>query len=246
MSFIRKGFFEYRTFKKTHEAHTGRILLSKPGYEHTIKHIDKQPDITTVFEFKSSFFTEICEQYKNTAGWFLDNNDIHSVILSSGPEQEYLHHGVLQKLNRTKIDGLEIDEMVIELLEKAMGILDNKKEALTIPASMIRHHLVTGEKAREYILEHFNENISLAQLAQHCCVSTFHFSRIFKAIFDSAPHQFLAEVRLNHAKFLLGTTDKPVADIAFNCGFNSAEHFAAAYRQRYQLSPSAHRRQFMH
>jgi hypothetical protein len=64
--------------------HAGRILISKPGYEHVAGHIDGQPDITTVFEFTTDFFRAIQEQYK-PAAWFLKNNDIHSLLLQSNP-----------------------------------------------------------------------------------------------------------------------------------------------------------------
>lgn len=241
VSFIRKGFFEYRTFKKNHDAHVGRVLLSKPGYEHVTKHIDDQPDITTVFEFKSLFFNEACSQYKKIAGWFLCNNDIHSVLISATPELEYLHNTILQKINKQAICNLETDELVMELLGRVLGILGNEEEPADIPGSIIRHHLVTGETAKGYILDHFSENISLQQVAQHCHVSPFHFSRIFKTIFRLSPHQYLTEVRLNHARMLLKTTNKPVTDIAFNCGFNSIEHFATSFRQRYKKSPSGFR-----
>lgn len=55
LSFIRKGFFEYRVFNGNQEVHIGRILISKPDYEQVTRHIDNQPDITTAFEFKKFF-----------------------------------------------------------------------------------------------------------------------------------------------------------------------------------------------
>src|SRR5215831_16841426 len=63
LSFIRKGFFEYQTFRRKDEMHAGRILISKPGYEHVTGHIDGQPDISTVIEFTADFFSEITDQY---------------------------------------------------------------------------------------------------------------------------------------------------------------------------------------
>jgi hypothetical protein len=99
LSFIRKGFFEYQTFRRKDEVHAGRILISKPEYEHVAVHIDGQPDITTVFEFTTDFFKEIKEQYKQAA-WFLKNNDIHSLLLQSNPELDYLHNSIWKKLEK--------------------------------------------------------------------------------------------------------------------------------------------------
>src|SRR5262245_57839310 len=102
MSFIRKGFFEYRTFRRKEEVHIGRILLSKAGYEHMTRHIDDQPDITTVYEFKNSFFQEMKDIYAKEAGWFLLNHDIHSIVLQSSPEAEYLHHRIMKLIAQKK------------------------------------------------------------------------------------------------------------------------------------------------
>jgi len=242
ISFIRKGFFGYHTFRRKDEVHVGRILLSKPGYEHVASHIDGQPDITTVFEFTVDFFQKIKEQYKQ-AGWFLKNNDIHSLLLQSNPELDYLHDRIWKKIQKRISDNLQTDEMVIELLERTINVLTDSKPVLLITDSLKQFHLGTIENAKAFIFENFADNISLQQLAGHCLVSPFHFSRIFKTIMNTSPHQYLAQVRLNHAKVLLTTTAQSVTDIAFGCGFNSLEHFVTAYRQRFKLNPSAERKQ---
>jgi transcriptional regulator GlxA family with amidase domain len=40
---------------------------------------------------------------------------------------------------------------------------------------------------------------------------------------------------------LLRNTARPVADIAFSSGFNSIEHFSAAFKQKYKNAPAAYR-----
>src|SRR4030095_12107645 len=110
VSFIRKGFFEYRTFRRNEEVHIGRVLISKPGFEHTTRHIDNQPDITTVFEFKQSFFEKLKRDYSPEAGWFLQSKDMHAIMLSCSTEAEYLHHHILQLVQKRRVDGLQIDE----------------------------------------------------------------------------------------------------------------------------------------
>lgn len=244
INFIRTGFFEYQTFRREDELHVGRLLVSKPGYEHITRHIDKQPDTTTGFEFSANFFHLLQDQYAAQAGWFLKNNDIHSLMLRSNAELDYLHHRILEMLKRKEASNLQVDEMVMDLLEKVMEIISgNTPEVASIGDSLKQFHLGTIENAKEYILQHFNEDISLHQLAQHCYVSPFHFSRIFKTVMNVSPHQYLAEVRLNHAKILLTTTNEPVTDIAFACGYNSIEHFATAYRRKFKQNPSRYRKQ---
>jgi AraC-like DNA-binding protein len=126
-----------------------------------------------------------------------------------------------------------------------MSILTHTVPVHTISDSLKKFHLATVETARAYILENFGRDISLSQLSQHCLVSPFHFSRIFKSIMNIPPHQYLAAVRLNHAKVLLTTTDMSVFDIAFACNFSSTEHFSTAYKKHFKINPAAQRKQMI-
>jgi AraC family transcriptional regulator len=242
ISFIRKGFFEYRTFRRNSEVYAGRLHISKPGYEHTTRHIDQQPDLTTTIEFTASFFEHIRAHYQEAA-WFLNNNDIHSLVMQCSVATELLQQRLLSVLQNKGQDRLKIDELVFAILEHVIDIAGNVPELPTLPESLIKHHLGTIERAREYILQHFREDISLEQLATHCHVSPFHFTRIFKSVLLTSPHKYLSEVRLHHGRLLVETTNAPVTDIAFDCGFSSAEHFTTAYKKMFGQPPSVHRAQ---
>ncbi|PWT70973.1 MAG: AraC family transcriptional regulator [Bacteroidetes bacterium] len=243
VSFIRKGFFEYRVFRHQYEAHAGRLLISKPAYEHRARHIDDQPDVTTVFEFKPEFFDLLKEQYRASAGWFLDNNDLHALLLTCSIESDWLHHHILEIVQSKRKIGLQIDELVISLLHQIFSVMQPVDDLPLLNDQFKKYHLATVEQASEYIRSNFADDISLQSLARHCHVSPFHFSRIFKAALDISPHQFLLQTRLQQAKWLVTNSSKPVNDIAFECGFNSVEHFVTAYRQQFQISPTNHRRQ---
>jgi AraC family transcriptional regulator len=251
ISFIQTGYFEYRTFKRQDDVHAGRILVSKPDIPHTTRHIDGQPDITTTLEFIPDLLRTIAANYATEAGWFLQNKDIHSLVISSDPELDHLHHLLLQliqpsphaaPLHQPAAGKLQVDELVMHLLEKIMRKLGNATTPKPLPESLKQYHLPAIEQAQDYLLQHFREDISLQQVAAHCHMSPFHFSRVFKAILQASPHQYLLGIRLHQAKLLLDGSATPVADIAFDCGFNSPEHFATAYRKRYGVSPTSYRR----
>lgn len=244
-SFIRKGFFEYRTFRRRDEVHVGRILLTKPGFEHTTRHIDNQPDLTTVFEFKPWFFERLKEDYSPSANWFLNNNDIHAMMLSCSVEAEYLFNHIMQSINRNSIDRLRTDEEVLRLLDLILLGIGNTTEPPFLSDRLKQNHLLTMERAKEYMFNNFTEDISLNALAEYCYVSPFHFSRIFKAVMNTTPHQYLLSLRLQHARFLLSSSEKPVNDIAYESGFNSLEHFVTAYKQHFRITPSQQRDQLV-
>jgi hypothetical protein len=43
ISFIRSGNFYYDVFRNSYDAHTGKIIVSKPYHEHTIQHTKAPP-----------------------------------------------------------------------------------------------------------------------------------------------------------------------------------------------------------
>ncbi|MBS1599148.1 MAG: helix-turn-helix transcriptional regulator [Bacteroidetes bacterium] len=243
ISFIRKGFFEYGVFRNQYEMYVGRMLLSKPGYEHRTRHINNHPDITTVFEFRPSFFELLKEQFHSVAGWFLSNNDLHALMHACTLDADYLHLRIVEKIQSGSFNTMQVDEMVIELLNKIFYALGNESDLLLLNDKFKQLHLGTIEKAVEYLREHFHEDISLTQLSQYCFASPFHFSRIFKAVMGIPPHKYLLGLRLQHAKFLLLNSIKSVTDIAFESGFQSLEHFTTGYKQHFKINPTQQRKE---
>ena len=238
ISFVRKGNFLFNVFRRSLDSYNGCVLVTKPGYERTVTHIHTVPDECTIFEFKNSFYKEILEQYGQLR--FFTNNDIHSTLIRTGPELELLHFEatrcILHRSDKLKMDGL-----VIELLEKIVPNISDYQPNRQVNEQLKRNHLVTIERAKEFITQNFIRDISLMEIARYSHVSSFHFSRIFKKFTSYSPHQFLLQLRLKNAEMYLRTTELPVSDIGFSSGFNSIEHFTAAFRKNYGCSPSAFR-----
>jgi len=137
---------------------------------------------------------------------------------------------------------LEIDNLVMEVIDQTLINLGYYSPDKRIHTRLKKNHLATIERAKAYITENFCNDISLLEIAGHCCVSPFHFSRIFKTFTRTSPHQFLLSVRLKNAELLLKNTKLPVADAAFSSGFNSIEYFTSAFRQRYHCPPALFRK----
>jgi AraC-like DNA-binding protein len=239
--FVRKGYFEYRVFRRNLEVHVGRVLISKAGTTHYTHHIANQPDVCSVLYFTNAFVERLREKYA-AAAWFFDNPDVQSLLLKCTPEADYLHFMLLNK-SAMKLPQLQRDEWALQLVEHVMNTLTNTLPQPIAP-SLKRHHLSTVEKAKDYLLQHFDQDVHLQALADHCCVSLFHFARIFKEITGWSPHQYLTSIRLHHARVLMESTEQPVSEIALLCGYSSTEHFSTAYRQRFGVAPSLHRARY--
>ncbi|RPD42884.1 helix-turn-helix domain-containing protein [Chitinophaga barathri] len=239
ISFVRKGNFLFNVFRRSLDSYTGCVLITKPGFERTVTHAHAVPDECTIFEMKPSFYNELQELYGNTL--FFSNPDLHSTLLFARPDLEYLHTLVMQNILNRGMHRLQTDSLVIEIIHKVLGGITDYNPDEKISPRFKKNHLGTIETAKAWLMEHFNDDISLQELADQCHVSPFHFSRIFRAFTGHSPHQFLLHIRLKNAAVYLQNTDLPVSDIAFTSGFNSIEHFTAAFRQRYHCPPTAYR-----
>ncbi len=93
----------------------------------------------------------------------------------------------------------------------------------------------------DYINEHLDQDIKLADLAQLLGMSQFHLSHLFKQSIGTAPYQYLLQQRIERAKQLLKQTDQSIMDIAFLCGFNSHSHLSKQFRQLTGMTPTAYR-----
>lgn len=100
------------------------------------------------------------------------------------------------------------------------------------------------DPAIRYIREHYSEEIMLDDLAELCAMSPSHFIRSFGKYLNRTPHEYLLAYRLQQSKLLLMTTNDSVEMIAEACGFNSASHFARAFRKSVGVSPTAFRTSF--
>ena len=241
ISFVRKGNFLFNVFRHSLDSYTGCVLVTRPGYERTVTHIHEVPDECTIFEFKPDFYHEVLEQYPSIK--FLHNNDLHSTLVKINPETEYLHYHAMNLIMSGTATRLEMDSLVMNLIETVLSKISDYKPDLNVAARLKKNHLVTIEKAKLYITQHYTSDISLAEIASHCCMSPFHFSRVFKTLTTYSPHQFLLLVRLKSAEVMLRDTTLPVTDVAFASGFNSIEHFSAAFRNRFTFAPVRYRDQ---
>lgn len=97
-------------------------------------------------------------------------------------------------------------------------------------------------RVEEAMRANLHRDIGLPDLAAAAGLSPFHFARAFKRSLGLAPHRYLTELRVEHAKLLLASGDLAVGEVALRCGFASPGHFAAMFRRLAGMTPAAWRR----
>lgn len=95
--------------------------------------------------------------------------------------------------------------------------------------------------AKEFINEHLEEEITLAEVAGAVGLSQFHFARTFRRSTGLTPQQYLISQRIHRAKELLANGDLPLVQVSIQAGFKNQSHFTTVFRKFTALTPKAFR-----
>lgn len=93
----------------------------------------------------------------------------------------------------------------------------------------------------QYIMKNFNHKLSLRDIAAVAHLSPNSFCRYFKSRIKKSFSNFLIEIRIGHACKLLAENDMPVAEICFECGYNSFSNFNKHFRIVTKKTPLQYR-----
>lgn len=100
------------------------------------------------------------------------------------------------------------------------------------------------EQMLNYFEDHYDEKISLDQIAENMYLSPFYISKIFKSETGDTPIRHLINIRLEKAKALLEEgCDGSIQEVAAMVGYDDAYHFSKLFKKHFGVSPSQVRKQ---
>jgi AraC family transcriptional regulator len=97
------------------------------------------------------------------------------------------------------------------------------------------------KRLRERIEAGLEGPLTIAQLAAECGMSPRHLIRTFKNTVGTTLSDYIAAIRMQRARDQLRKQELLIKVVAFNCGFQSAAAFSAAFRQATGMTPKAYR-----
>ncbi len=92
------------------------------------------------------------------------------------------------------------------------------------------------------MLSSLDEAPGMDDLARRSYHSRSSFFRLFQALVDETPAAMRRRLLLERAAWQLGSTARPITDIAFEANYGSLEAFTRAFRKAFRISPSLYRR----
>ena len=98
------------------------------------------------------------------------------------------------------------------------------------------------QMAKDYIKEHYTEQISIADIAAYCSYNPSYLSTIFKQHEGIPPLDYLTNVRIRQARLLLACHDFSIGDVATMVGFQNISYFNRIFKKIVGQTPGAYRR----
>ena len=172
------------------------------------------------------------------------------------------HHGILEELFNTYQLDFKNDNFMTGMLFSKICKEFNKTQIyweeniryqlneliITLYRASLFHNKMleitssTIEKAISFINQCIKKEeaslISLEAVSQHCHLSPTSFSKKFKRETGINFKTYVVTAHVLYAQELIDTTDLPITEIAFRCGFPDSNYFSTVFKRITQLSPS--------
>lgn len=164
----------------------------------------------------------------------------YTMILSGYDEFKYcqqaLRLGAKEYLLKP-VRSSDILQMVNRAADELFGVREIVKDGLTEEKNQL------AELAREYVEEHYYENLMLADVAQKVGISPGYLSTLFQKQTAKGFVDYLNEVRIEHACTYLQQNLLKTYEVAYRVGFKDEKYFSKVFKKIKGQSPSEYRKQ---
>jgi AraC-like DNA-binding protein len=157
-----------------------------------------------------------------------------SVLLEGGLLRRFL---ALHELLEGAAPRLERDVALLDTLTHLVG---RHAERPPTPRGD-GHEPAAAARVRDYLEGHFEEEVSLVQLARLAGLSPYHVNRVFRRTYGMPPHAFQTQLRLVRATALLREGWAPAA-VAAETGFADQSHFTRRFKSVVGVAPGFYRK----
>jgi AraC-like DNA-binding protein len=136
-----------------------------------------------------------------------------------------------------KLGYLMIETSIIQVILVQLHFLFSTDRAFQKPSVNKRDSDLINE-LKEYLSVSFLDDHSMISLSQHFGTNTNKLMSLFKKMFGKSIFEYLGDLRMEHARQLLLDEAMLITDVARTVGYKNPNHFSAAFKKHYGISPS--------
>ncbi|RKD30194.1 AraC family transcriptional regulator [Lacrimispora algidixylanolytica] len=216
--------------KEPYELHAGDIFIINRYQVHSFLSKNSRNRILA-FQIHTDFYRRV--NYQLGFLYFKDN------IFRSGVFYDNLYETLLCcadcYFSTTKHKDLKCSSILFEALYR---LLNNgtytmwcEKTTVTAQNNSLRLNRIT-----EYISEHFNECLSLQDIAGLEKISTYHVSHFIKKMLGISFQEYLNQIRFEHALQIMKHSTLSILDICIESGFSSSKYLNQMFQKNFGCS----------
>ena len=229
--YVIEGQGQFLIENKTYPVAVNDLVIVNPNVLHTEVSLNASPLKYIVLGVEGLELTATSE----------DDDTNFCIINFKNIKDTILHHlqNMLAEIE-TKKPGYDI--VCQDLMEILIVLLGRQTNFSTILAPVSKKTNRLCGSTKRYIDSHYQENITLDQLADINHVSKYHLAHAFTEEYGISPINYLISRRISEAEHLLKTTDFSLSLISNITGFSSSSYFAQIFRKQKGMSPTEFRK----
>lgn len=201
---------------------------------------------------KSKMMREITIQFSSDliSGDLLGKNQFLSIkkMFKRAEQGLYFPLSAIVKVY-SQIEDIASERQGFSQFLKLLGLLhdlSNCPDARTLASSSFAHSERTTEsrrvtKVKDFIQDHYQEEIRLSEVAGMMGMSPVSFSRFFKKRTGKSLTDYVIDIRLGFAARMLLDSTKSISEICFESGFNNLSNFNRIFKKKKGNTPKEFR-----
>lgn len=153
-------------------------------------------------------------------------------VLTGYRDFEYAQRAIRLGVSRFLLKPSKMEELN-EALAYMTGVLDAlvPTEEPEPPPEAENPNSFLVRQAQAYIGEHYNQRLSLLDVADHCYVSQWHLSKLLNKHLGQTFYDLLNLVRIQHAKELMSDPALRISEVAERVGYADTAHFSRVFKK---------------
>lgn len=210
------------------------ILENNKGLEYLSFYFEDNIYIVFYLECNDeSLMNKLTEDIISKVDIFIENDNNVFVIESTDKVWQLREQSRLfRKLKNNICSEVKVKKYILNLSEESSNSIYDDNEKTNVTAINL---------AKQYIINNFNKNITLKEVADEVFLSQNYLSELFKKEMGEGFYDFLSRYRIQVAKDLLLTTNLRVYEVAQNVGYNDSITFGRAFKKLTGATPNSFR-----
>ena len=249
--YVISGEETYRVNNKKFVLHNNEFVVGNNTTESTILIDSKIPAKGLCIDISEKIIKEVIaynqiennlfEDFLFTEKLFVTKYNVHNSILGKKLHQIATH------FNGLMVDEKQLNQEIFYSVAESVVADQSQLHRDFIKLNAIKtetnHRLFQLVwDAKQFIGNHFLENVNIETIAKSIGLSEYHFIRLFKKAFANTPYQYIISRRLEFSKMLL-LDNHSIQETAFLSGFADVFSFSKSFKNAFGMSPNGFKKE---